>query len=229
VNDSPYREPAEIPQEPERKKEPAPPDPYAAAWRDLRRRRTRLGVAFIGAIPAFLLIVIAFLNGAVVGLVGIPIGVLVIGLWLHVSSFACPSCSAPFHPFLPQQLNESCTACGVTIGATFASVQSPKQLAAPLRHIDKAGTSVLRTAIELRYACVARASGSVPVCKVSDGVTLWDGEVQVFDLEGCREAERCYAWSRDDVIFTTLHARGIASAFDAVGAALAGDARVLYG
>ena len=34
-------------------------------------------------------------------------------------------------------------------------------------------------------------------CEVFDGETIWEGEVEVFDLEGHRAASRIFAWAYD--------------------------------
>ena len=39
---------------------------------------------------------------------------------------------------------------------------------------------------------------SVPVHEVFQGQTVWQGEVEVFDLTGHPKAKRCYAWSHLD-------------------------------
>ena len=40
--------------------------------------------------------------------------------------------------------------------------------------------------------------GSVPVHEVFQGQTVWQGEVEVFDLTGHPKAKRCYGWSHLD-------------------------------
>lgn len=35
---------------------------------------------------------------------------------------------------------------------------------------------------------------TVPVREVFKGQTVWDGEVEVFDLNGHPKAKKCYAW-----------------------------------
>ena len=39
---------------------------------------------------------------------------------------------------------------------------------------------------------------SVPVTEVFRGNTIWQGSVEVFDLNGYPKAKRCYAWSHLD-------------------------------
>jgi hypothetical protein len=55
--------------------------------------------------------------------------------------------------------------------------------------------NLLQTAIELRHNCIAIHRESVHVCETLEGQTVWEGEVEVFDLTGNTEAEKCYAWS----------------------------------
>jgi hypothetical protein len=67
---------------------------------------------------------------------------------------------------------------------------------------------------------------SVPVTEISNGRTVWDGKVEVFDLEGHPEAPRVYAWkhatsgSQDpNRHVTVLHIPPVVSAEAAVKAA----------
>jgi len=39
---------------------------------------------------------------------------------------------------------------------------------------------------------------SVPVHEIFRGKTLWQGDVEVFDLTGHPKAKRCYGWSYDE-------------------------------
>jgi hypothetical protein len=55
--------------------------------------------------------------------------------------------------------------------------------------------NLLQTAIEQRHNCAAIHRESVHVCETLKGQTVWEGEVEVYDLSGHPEAERCYAWS----------------------------------
>jgi hypothetical protein len=45
------------------------------------------------------------------------------------------------------------------------------------------------------HGCEATWVESVPVTETSGGETVWDGEVQVFQIQGHRGAQRAYAWS----------------------------------
>ncbi|MGH7978560.1 MAG: hypothetical protein ACREE6_04250 [Limisphaerales bacterium] len=55
--------------------------------------------------------------------------------------------------------------------------------------------TLLRQAIEDRHKCRAVHRESVHVHETMDDRTIWSGEVEIFDLSGHAEAERCYAWS----------------------------------
>jgi hypothetical protein len=64
-----------------------------------------------------------------------------------------------------------------------------------LSHVDPAGLPALLDAIRHLHGCEARWVESVPVHETHEGKTVWDGEVQVFDLVGHPKATRAYAWS----------------------------------
>lgn len=61
--------------------------------------------------------------------------------------------------------------------------------------MDPAGLPALVEAIRHMHGCEARWVESVPVHETHQGKTVWDGEVQVFDLVGHPKAQRAYAWS----------------------------------
>lgn len=61
--------------------------------------------------------------------------------------------------------------------------------------MDPAGLPALLDAIRHMHGCEARWVESVPVHETHQGKTVWDGEVQVFDLVGHPKAKRAYAWS----------------------------------
>ena len=54
--------------------------------------------------------------------------------------------------------------------------------------------SELKAKIRLLHGCDATHSQTVPVIEVFQSKTIWDGEVEVFDLTGHAKAKRCYAW-----------------------------------
>ena len=53
----------------------------------------------------------------------------------------------------------------------------------------------LRKAVMDLHGGIATWFESVPVKEVFQDQTVWEGEVQVFDLSGHPTASRCYAWS----------------------------------
>lgn len=55
--------------------------------------------------------------------------------------------------------------------------------------------TLLQMAIEERHKCRAVHRESVHVHETMDDKTIWLGEVEVFELSGHAEADRCYAWS----------------------------------
>jgi hypothetical protein len=62
--------------------------------------------------------------------------------------------------------------------------------------MDHAGLPALLDAIRHLHGCGATWVESVPVHERTDaGATVWEGEVQVFDLVDHPKAQRGYAWS----------------------------------
>ena len=56
--------------------------------------------------------------------------------------------------------------------------------------------SLLQSAIREKHHCDALHRESVPVHETTwDGQTIWEGDVEVFELRGHAEAIKCYAWS----------------------------------
>jgi len=53
----------------------------------------------------------------------------------------------------------------------------------------------LQEAIHNLHGCESTWRESVPVKEVSQGQTLWQGVVQVFELHGHPTTNRCHAWS----------------------------------
>jgi hypothetical protein len=56
-------------------------------------------------------------------------------------------------------------------------------------------TDRLKAVIEHMHKCSARWRETVPVHEVSQGQTVWQGDVEVYDLSGHPEAKRCYGWA----------------------------------
>ena len=53
----------------------------------------------------------------------------------------------------------------------------------------------LKLAVEHLHKCSARHYMTSPVHEEFQGQTVWDGEVEVFELTGHPRAKHCYAWS----------------------------------
>jgi hypothetical protein len=56
----------------------------------------------------------------------------------------------------------------------------------------------LQVAIQELHKCGAVYRQAVPVHEVFRGQTVWQGDVEVFDLTGHPKAKRCYAWSHPE-------------------------------
>ena len=56
----------------------------------------------------------------------------------------------------------------------------------------------LQVAVQQLHGCGAVHRATVPVHEVFRGQTVWQGDVEVFDLTGHPKAKRCYAWSHLD-------------------------------
>jgi len=89
----------------------------------------------------------------------------------------------------------------------------------------------LRKAIESQQGGHATHVQSVPVKETFQGQPVWEGVVEVFDLEGNTKSTRAYAWSSPIEgsdkrrFFAVLHLGGIRSPKDAVRAAIVVEAR----
>lgn len=53
----------------------------------------------------------------------------------------------------------------------------------------------LRKTVGMLHECTATHRDSVHVTERFQGQTVWDGDVQVFEIEGNPDATICYAWS----------------------------------
>jgi hypothetical protein len=58
------------------------------------------------------------------------------------------------------------------------------------------------------HGAEAKHARSVPVKEIFEGQTVWDGVVEVFDLEGHPKANKAYAWAHatDDPLHPKRHA-----------------------
>jgi hypothetical protein len=57
---------------------------------------------------------------------------------------------------------------------------------------------VLADAIQKGYGCKAVFKETVPVKETFQGKTIWEGEVEVFEIEGHPQAKYCYGWGFDE-------------------------------
>jgi hypothetical protein len=89
----------------------------------------------------------------------------------------------------------------------------------------------LQRAILDLHGCKSTWVESVPVKEVFEGETVWEGVVEVFDLQDHPTASRCYAWSHgvDDSkkrkFFAVLHQGPVKSPKNAVRAAIVSENR----
>lgn len=58
--------------------------------------------------------------------------------------------------------------------------------------------SQVNVAVSQLHNCGATWRETVPVHEVFEGKTVWQGDVEVFDLYGHPKAKRAYAWSHLD-------------------------------
>jgi hypothetical protein len=91
----------------------------------------------------------------------------------------------------------------------------------------------LKDVIRRLHGAEAKHIASVPVKEEFQGQTVWEGTVEVFDLEGHPTAHKAYAWSHDTDDpanprrhVTVLHAHPIKSARDAVRAFIVQESRI---
>jgi hypothetical protein len=88
----------------------------------------------------------------------------------------------------------------------------------------------LRETIRRLHGTDATHVESVAVKETFQGKTVWEGTVEVFDLDGHPKASRVYAWAHDTEgpkkrHVTVLHVAPITSAVEAVRAAIVQEFR----
>ncbi len=96
--------------------------------------------------------------------------------------------------------------------------------------MDPAGLPALEEAIRHMHGCEPTFVESVPVREAFNGKTIWEGEVQVFDVKGHKSATRVYAWSHATdgskrKFYAVLHEGPIDSPVKAVRASIVADAK----
>jgi len=91
-------------------------------------------------------------------------------------------------------------------------------------HIER-----VKLALEHLHNCTAIYRATVPVREVFRGQTVWEGDVEVFDLTGHQKAKRAYGWSETppngERFFAVLETPQIKSALDAVRVSIVADAK----
>jgi hypothetical protein len=89
----------------------------------------------------------------------------------------------------------------------------------------------LRKAIRQLHGVEAEHIASVPVKETSQGRTVWEGIVEVFELKGHPKAPRAYAWTHEtdnpekSRHVTVLHVGPVVSAATTVRAAIVQEFR----
>ncbi len=84
----------------------------------------------------------------------------------------------------------------------------------------------LSRAVEAMHGCPCSHVGNAKVHEMFEGQTVWEGEVEIFDLEGHPEATQAFAWGwKDDEgeirYIAVLNIPPILSPREAVQAAIA--------
>lgn len=98
-----------------------------------------------------------------------------------------------------------------------------------INEYSEASIEALVKAILDLHGCKATWIESVPVREVFEGDTVWEGVVQVFDLQDHPKATRCYAWShglensKKRRFFAVLDQGSVDSAQAAVRAAIVNE------
>jgi hypothetical protein len=90
----------------------------------------------------------------------------------------------------------------------------------------------LEVTVSQLHNCGAAWRETVPVHEVFQGQTVWQGEVEVFDLTGHPKAKRAYAWSHregqndeGERFVTVLEIPPVVSPITAVRASIMADAK----
>lgn len=83
----------------------------------------------------------------------------------------------------------------------------------------------LQEAVTAMHGCDCSHSGTARVIEQQDGKTVWDGSVEIFDLEGHETASQAFAWAWEDQgeprYIAVLNVPPINDPSDAVKAAIA--------
>lgn len=92
----------------------------------------------------------------------------------------------------------------------------------------------LKLTVERLHQCTARHCMSVAIHDEFQGVTVWKGHVEVFDIKGNATAHVCYAWSNGEAdsqerFVTILGIPPVVSPLTAVRTAIAADTEKHFG
>ena len=93
---------------------------------------------------------------------------------------------------------------------------------------DPAGIPALQDVIRQLHGCEAIHVTTVPLHETHEGKTVWEGDVEVFQLVGHPTATRAYAWSEATTgskrrLFAVLHGLLVDSPAKAVAASIFAD------
>ena len=83
----------------------------------------------------------------------------------------------------------------------------------------------IKKAIEIAAECPAQHLETARVVEVFRSQTMWDGEVEIFQLEGHPKAKRAYGWERNGRVTTVLEIPPVDSANTAVRASIIASVR----
>lgn len=90
----------------------------------------------------------------------------------------------------------------------------------------------LQVAVSQLHDCGAAWCATVPVHEVFRGQTVWQGDVEIFDLTNHPKAKRAYAWAHldkpddsDERFVAVLEIPPVANAKTAVRASIVSDAK----
>jgi hypothetical protein len=95
---------------------------------------------------------------------------------------------------IPEEPNSS--AKSSTISLASGGIRRAQSRVLNLKIMPQKDENLLRlqSAIERAYHCLAEHSQTVSVQEMIEGQTVWQGEVEVFDLHDNTAAKKCYAW-----------------------------------
>jgi hypothetical protein len=85
----------------------------------------------------------------------------------------------------------------------------------------------IQNAVEHASGCVAKHKESVVVVEGVGDQKIWEGIVEVFELEGHPKAKRAYGWQSGEQFFTALEIPPVDSPNTAVRASFAAEAKKL--